>query len=139
MCEFLQEVRLAFVRTEYLVKLERKPEIAKDPNCLDLINIVKDYHLLPARQHEMATKVARVRATSTLENVLVVLGGCEATRPPYTRSTSTYCYSFRQQTWFKLASLPYDRSSLISSLPDIPAFLFSGSHLYKPTSTWNGC
>lgn len=108
MCEFLQEVRLAFVRTEYLVKLERKPEIAKDPNCLDLINIVKDYHLLPARQHEMATKVARVRATSTLENVLVVLGGCEATRPPYTRSTSTYCYSFRQQTWFKLASLPYD-------------------------------
>lgn len=108
MFELLQEVRLAFVRPEYLLKLEKRPEITKEPKCVDLLNYVKDYHLLPARQHEAATKVASVRATSCLENVLVVLGGCEATKPPYTRTTSTYCYSFRQKTWFRLASLCYD-------------------------------
>lgn len=106
--ELLQEVRLAFVRPEFLAKLEQKKEINSNPKCIELINKIKYYHLLPARQHEMANKAMRVRATSHLENVVVVLGGCEATKPPYTRSTCTYCYSFRQQTWFKLAPLPYD-------------------------------
>ncbi|XP_061190853.1 kelch-like protein 24 [Saccostrea echinata] len=106
--KLLQEVRLAFVRPEFLVKIELKPEIKENPECLEIINYVKYYHLLPARQHEMANKAMRLRATSRQENVIVVLGGCEATKPPYTRTTSTYCYSFHQQTWFKLAPLPYD-------------------------------
>lgn len=104
-----ENVRLPFLKPEYLVNLEETYKYLKDdPTCAKGINFAKKYHLLPARQQEMFSNQTRFRSTSDSEEVLVLLGGCLTTSPPYSRSLNVPCYNFRKRVWFIIAPLPFD-------------------------------
>lgn len=104
-----EQIRLAFLTPEYLVNLEEKHEFLKeDLACMKFINEAKSFKLLPARQQEAQGKQTCLRLTASQEEVLVLLGGCESTTPPYVRSLGVICYSFYRKEWFSIAALPYD-------------------------------
>lgn len=104
-----ENIRLPFIKPEYLVNLEESFKFLKeDATCMKCINEAKRYHLLPARQQEMNNKQTRYRATAELEEVLVLLGGCLTTSPPYSRSLKVPCYSFARREWFEVSPLPFD-------------------------------
>ncbi|XP_033726029.1 kelch-like protein 6 isoform X1 [Pecten maximus] len=104
-----ENIRLPFLKPEYLLNLEEVYKFLKDdPNCAKCIDFAKKYHLLPARQQEMYSNQTRFRSTADSEEVLVLLGGCLTTSPPYSRSLKVPCYNFRKRVWYEIAPLPFD-------------------------------
>ena len=104
-----ENIRLPFMKPEYLCNLEEAYKFLKDdPKCIKCINEAKRFHLLPARQQEMFSNQTRYRITSDTEEVLILLGGCLTTSPPYSRSLHVPCYSFTFRKWYEIAPLPFD-------------------------------
>lgn len=104
-----ENVRLPFLRPEYLVTLEEENSFLRnDEKCVKVLNDAKNYSLLPARKQEIYSKQTRHRANFGWEEVVVVVGGCETALPPYIRSLEVICYSFTNRKWFELCPLPYD-------------------------------
>lgn len=104
-----ENIRLSFLNPEYLLTIEDRHDFLKDDlETMKYINEAKKYHLLPARQQDICNKQTRYRLSSGTEEVVVLLGGCESTTPPYIRSLQVICYSFQSKEWFELSALPYD-------------------------------
>ncbi|KAK3084794.1 hypothetical protein FSP39_019136 [Pinctada imbricata] len=134
--EVLEHIRLPLLRPEFLMKLENIPYVKNNERCMEFISEAKNYQLLPARQHEFENARTHARSMSDLEEVVVVLGGCESTKPPYTRSRSAYCYSFRQKKWFEIAPLPYDPGIEFASVTYHNDIYISGGGMMQLSFLW---
>lgn len=105
----LKQVRLSFLTAEQLMMVTEKNKfLNSEAEAGEVIKEAMRFQLLPARQQELCGVTTTYRATADMEEVLVVLGGCETSAPPYKRAAHVICYSFLQENWFRLEKLPYD-------------------------------
>ncbi|KAK3095759.1 hypothetical protein FSP39_018672 [Pinctada imbricata] len=135
-----ENIRLAFLSPEALINLEEKHEFLRENfDCMKIINNAKSFKLLPARQQEAQGKQTCLRLSSNQEEVLVLLGGCESTTPPYVRSLSVICYSFYRKEWFSLASLPYDPGIEFASCTYQNDIYINGGGSMQKCLLWYDC
>ncbi|KAL4240322.1 Kelch repeat and BTB [Mactra antiquata] len=108
--QILAHIRLGHISAERLATLKSSPcsPVLDDRLAQQHIDTAIQYKLLPARRQEANSYVTHLRLCSQFEEVLVVMGGCVSMHPPYKRCNDVLSYSFAQEKWYKLESLPFD-------------------------------
>ncbi|XP_052262138.1 kelch-like protein 24 isoform X2 [Dreissena polymorpha] len=107
--QIFANVRLGHISAERLSLLKSpNSPVIDDPLAQQYIDEAIQYKLLPARRQEANSQVTHYRRCSQFDEVLVVMGGCMSMHPPYKRCNDVLGYSFAQEKWFKLESLPFD-------------------------------
>ena len=101
-------LRLALVSPDYLMNLIN---VVKDDFDTDVSMHLKDafkWHICPSKRTTYSSNVFLQRNQSKLNDCLVVIGGLLKTVPRFQTTKEVICYSFQQEQWFYLPSLPYD-------------------------------
>jgi len=107
--QIVGNVRLAHISAERLSLLKGPTSpVFEDPDAQQCIDEAIQYRMLPARKQEANSPVTHYRRCSPYEEVLVVMGGCMSMHPPYKRCNDVLGYSFAEEKWYKLESLPFD-------------------------------
>ena len=107
--QIMHNVRLGHVSAERLASLKTSDSPVFDNHLAQkAIDEATHCKLLPARRHEATSLVTQLRTCSPFDEVLVVLGGCMSMHPPYKRCHDVLAFSFANQKWYKLESLPFD-------------------------------
>ena len=103
-------IRLASVRPEYLIdELYTNPLLIKNQDCVRYLDEIRNFLLLPARQHEFSSKRFRLRNSEDMEEVILVLTECDMERSGslFQDGKSLWAYSHHQARWFTLAQVPF--------------------------------
>ncbi|WAQ96762.1 KLHL6-like protein [Mya arenaria] len=109
MGQIVANIRLAHISAERLSQLKApNSPVFDDQAAQHCVDEAIQYKLLPARRQEANSSVTHLRRCSQFDEVLVVMGGCMSMHPPYKRCNDVLGYSFAQEKWFVLESLPFD-------------------------------
>ena len=107
--DILNALHLPLVSSEYMFHiLETNEYIKSDGRCTRILLDALKYHTCLARRQDFTSNQTTHRKNGTVDDVLVVIGGLLSTTPRYQTTKEVLCYSFQQEKWFYLPSLPYD-------------------------------
>ncbi|XP_052231370.1 kelch-like protein 24 [Dreissena polymorpha] len=107
-CAAIFEVlRLPLVTPEYLFSLLEE-DLNMGDKASDCIQDAFKFHLFPSRRAHFSSKRFQQRRHSERNDCLVIIGGLLKTVPRFQTTKEVVCYSFQQQQWFYLPSMPYD-------------------------------
>lgn len=100
----LEHVRLPLMSPYYLLdRVAPLPVIARNEQCLRLVEEAKSYHLLLDRRREHSHKRTQPRHCKSLADVVVVVGGED--EKVVLRNVD--CFNPQTGTWMSLSSLPF--------------------------------
>ena len=107
LAKILEVLRLPLVTPEYLFSmLEEGLDV--DANANRLIQDAFRYHLCPAKRSCLTSERFKQRKMSEKNDCLVIIGGLLKTVPRFQTTKEVVCYSFQQEQWYYLPSMPYD-------------------------------
>lgn len=104
----LQTLRLPLVSSDYLFTFLKEIDAGLDPEAYQGIQDAFRYKLCPAKRPQFSGKNVVQRTTSDRNDVIVIIGGLLKTIPRFQTTKEVVCYSFQQEQWFYLPSMPYD-------------------------------
>lgn len=104
----LQGLRLPLVSPEFLFNFLEDEAIEIGPEAQAHINSAFKYQLCPSRRASFASENFTHRRASKDNDCLVIVGGLLKTIPRFQTTKEVVCYSFQQEQWYYLPSLPYD-------------------------------
>ncbi|XP_075225417.1 kelch-like protein 24 isoform X2 [Lycorma delicatula] len=100
----LETVRLPLLSPYFLHDcVENMPVVKQNPDCCQLVEEAKLYHLLPDRRAELSTSRTKQRNSADTIEVIVAVGGEDD--KVVLRSVEYYCT--KTNTWRTLACLPF--------------------------------
>ena len=98
-------LRLPLLGSEYLLHEVESMELVTDnQRCRDIVKEAIMYQMLPSRRPDFYSPRAVFRRYANMEEVLVVIGGYNASGE---KVTDVMAYSFQHKRWLKLTSLPW--------------------------------
>lgn len=105
----LEILRLPLVSAEYMFHSFVGSRLSHYANkgrvCID--EALK-YHSCSNKRQSFTSERTMFRRKSSMNNVLVVIGGLLTTTPRFETTKDVQCFSFQQKRWFSLPALPYD-------------------------------
>lgn len=105
--KLLQVLRLPLVSPDYLFTLLRD-DLVLSSQANKCIQEAFKYHLCPAKRPFFSGDRFTQRKMSDRNDTLVVIGGLLKTVPRFQTTKEVVCYSFQQEQWYYLPSMPYD-------------------------------
>ncbi|CAC5375909.1 KLHL24_35 [Mytilus coruscus] len=105
-----KHVRFINISPEYLItELYSEDLLTKDPDCKRYLDEARDFHLLPARQHEYSTGRFHLRDSDDYEEVILVLTEFDMERSGsfYQDGKCLWAFSLQQSRWFTLSPVPH--------------------------------
>lgn len=105
--KILEVLRLPLVSPEYLFNLLEE-DLEIDERSNRLIQEAFQYHLCPAKRPYFTSERFLQRKMSERNDCLVIIGGLLKTVPRFQTTKEVVCYSFQQEQWYYLPSMPYD-------------------------------
>ena len=98
-------LRLPLLGSEYLLQEVEPMELVVDnQRCRDIVKEAISYQMLPSRRPDFNSPRVVFRRYANMEEVLVVIGGYNASGE---KVTDVMAYSFCKKRWFALMSLPW--------------------------------
>lgn len=126
--KILKVLRLPLVTPDYLFAfLQSGMEI--DPEANIYIQEALKYHLCPAKRSQFASQRFVQRKMSDRNDTLVIVGGLLKTIPRFQTTKEVVCYSFQQEQWYYLPSMPYDPGYEFAACPHGSDLYVSGGWL----------
>lgn len=108
-CEIMPALRLPLVSSDYLFHVfYANEEVQNSPECRSVMGEALRYQSCHSKRQDFTSIRCTRRLTSKSDDVLIVIGGLLSTTPRYQTTKEVLCFSFQQQKWFYLPSLPYD-------------------------------
>lgn len=105
----LEVLRLPLVSPNYLCHtFESNQFLQSDTKCKKVIQEAMKYHSMPTKRQDFTSMRSTNRQNGRTDDCIVMIGGLLSTTPRYQTTKEVLCYSFQQQKWFYLPSLPYD-------------------------------
>lgn len=105
--KILEVLRLPLVSPEYLFSM-LEDDLEIDSRANQLIQEAFRYHLCPTKRPYLTSERFQQRKMSDKNDCIVVIGGLLKTVPRFQTTKEVVCYSFQQEQWFYLPSMPYD-------------------------------
>ncbi|XP_045191617.2 kelch-like protein 24 [Mercenaria mercenaria] len=105
--KILQVLRLPLVTPDYLFTLLRE-DLVLDIEANRSVQEAFRYHMCPAKRSHFTSKRFTHRKMSDRNDTLVIVGGLLKTVPRFQTTKEVVCYSFQQEQWYYLPSMPYD-------------------------------
>ncbi|KAL4227215.1 Kelch-like protein 5 [Mactra antiquata] len=106
LAKIIEALRLPLVSPDYLFTMFQglKLDLEAHQNLQDAFK----YHLCPSRRSQFSADKYTQRKMSDRNDTLVIIGGLLKTVPRFQTTKEVVCYSFQQQCWYYLPSMPYD-------------------------------
>ena len=104
----LEALRLPLVSSDYLFSLTEDEMLDFSSEGSKIMNDTFKFHSCPAKRHTFTAERYVQRKFSSRNDVMVIVGGLLKTVPRFQTTKEVVCYSFQQEKWFYLPSLPYD-------------------------------
>lgn len=104
--KILEVLRLPLVSSDYLFTMLENLEL--DSEAYANIQDAFKYHLCPAKRSQFSSERYSQRKLSERNDTLVIIGGLLKTVPRFQTTKEVVCYSFQQESWYYLPSMPYD-------------------------------
>lgn len=121
-CQCLRGLRLPLVNSDYLFSFLQEIGAELDTESHLYVQDAFRYQLCPAKRAQFSHKNVVQRKMSDRNDVLVIIGGLLKTVPRFQTTKEVVCYSFQQEQWYYLPSMPYDPGyefAVCSHGPDI--------------------
>ncbi|CAG2206942.1 kelch-like protein 24 [Mytilus edulis] len=107
--KILEVLRLPLLSASYLCHtFESNQYLQNDPECKTVIQEAMKYHTCPTKRQDFTSHRSTHRYNSKTNDCIIIIGGLLSTTPRYQTTKEVLCYSFQQEKWFNLPSLPYD-------------------------------
>lgn len=134
----LEVLRLPLVTPDYLFTLIRD-DLDLDSKANKCLQEAFRYHMCPAKRHHFTSERYIQRKMSDRNDTLVIVGGLLKTVPRFQTTKEVVCYSFQQEQWFYLPSMPYDPGYEFAVCSHGPDLYVSGGWLkLKGMSVFKG-
>lgn len=122
-----RHVRFINISPEYLIHdLFSQETLIKDKDCKRYLEEARDFHMLPARQHEYSSVRFHLRDSDDYEEVILVLTEFDMERSGsfYQDGKCLWAFSLQQSRWFTLSPLPHKENpglnvSMVSYRADV--------------------
>lgn len=102
--KLISSVRLLLCTPEYLMqRLSKDDMVNKIPELVQAVQVALRFRMYPARKQDSSSFQSTQRASSKLDDVMVVMGGSDSIQ--YS-GLAMRCFSFQRNKWFSLPSLP---------------------------------
>lgn len=105
-----KHVRFINISPEYLIyELFTQKTLTEDKDCKRYLEEARDFHMLPARQHEFSSVRFHLRDSDDYEEVILVLTEFDMERSGsfYQDGKCLWAFSLQQSRWFTLSPLPH--------------------------------
>ena len=106
--KLLKVLRLPLVSPDYLFNMVEDEHFELSVECNNILKDTFKFHSCPSKQHCFTSERFIQRKHSNRNDVLVIVGGLLKTMPRFQTTKEVVCYSFQQEKWYYLPSLPYD-------------------------------
>lgn len=134
----LEVLRLPLVTPDYLFTLLRE-DIKNNDKANFYLQEAFKYHMCPAKRQQFTSERFIQRKMSDRNDSLVIVGGLLKTVPRFQTTKEVVCYSFQQEQWFYLPSMPYDPGYEFAVCSHGPDLYVSGGWLkLKGMSVFKG-
>ncbi|KAJ8321330.1 hypothetical protein KUTeg_001188 [Tegillarca granosa] len=102
--DMFQYLRLPLLSSEYLLhEVEPLDIVVENSRCREIVREAISYQMLPARRSDFNSPRVAFRTHSSMEEILIVLGGYNAIGE---KVVDMLAYSFNKHKWFFLTPLP---------------------------------
>ena len=106
--KLLEALRLPLVSSDYLFSMTEDEHFDFSVECNNILKDTFKFHSCPAKRQTFTAERFVQRKFSSRNDVLVIVGGLLKTMPRFQTTKEVVCYSFQQEKWYYLPSLPYD-------------------------------
>jgi len=121
--ELLTMVRLPLLSTVYLVdRVSKEDLIRNNPNCMELLDEAKTFHLLPTRRPKLQS--TRTEPRKSTAGVLYCVGGHESSSNV---TSSVECFSLRKNEWSLVAPMTKARTRMGVAVLDNKMYAMGGT------------
>lgn len=107
--KLFRHIRMIQISPEYLVhELYTDELLTEDDSCRRYLDEARNFHMLPARQHEYCSTRFHLRNSDDIEEVMLIVTefDMEKTAQMYQDGKCLWAFSFQQARWYTISPIP---------------------------------